>query len=510
MDTRATDADAEAPSVPGFELGRRIGRGATCEVWVAACEADGRRVALKVVHADLAAVEAAAREAALSANAASAHLVRIEACLPMPDGRVALVMPHLGGGSLDALVRARGHLDPGEVVTVLAPVASALARLHALGVVHGDVSPGNVLLDLDGRPHLGDLGVGRILGEPPAGVWGSDGYVAPEVVLGAEPSPTADVYSLGALGWLCLTGCVPGAPGLRPALGELAGPADTPELSAVIAALDSAMDSDGTRRPDADALAWALFAAATPLPIHLVKGDDDVSAVTYRLRAAAGAGEQVETLQPSAGRGLRWRSAELHGPARHGAGGRGPLWRGWLPWAGAVAAIAVGALMVAALGAAGPGWPGGRGAVTGPAEQLTAARPPDPRLDAEAPSGRPKELMSALVEARAAAFRSATPSRLREIDAPGSAAWSRDVAAVTELRRSGVRYVGLHHEVVRATTVALEGDRAVIRTRVDTTGYVVEGRTAAEERPPSAGAPVLVDLVRTEDGWRVSDLRAGG
>ncbi|MGB7819457.1 MAG: serine/threonine-protein kinase, partial [Ornithinibacter sp.] len=218
-------AEESAPMVPGFELGRRIGHGATSEVWVAATEADGRRVALKVVHADLDEVQAAAREAALSAAVASPHLVRIEACLPLPGGRVALVMPHLAGGSLEALVEARGHLEPGEVVTVLAPVASALARLHAVGVVHGDVSPGNVLLDLDGRPHLGDLGVGRIVGEAPAGVWGSDGYVAPEVVLGSDPSPAADVYSLGALGWLCLTGSVPGAPGLRPALADVAGAA---------------------------------------------------------------------------------------------------------------------------------------------------------------------------------------------------------------------------------------------------------------------------------------------
>jgi len=112
--------------------------------------------------------------------------------------------------------------------------------------------------------------------------------------------------------------------------------------------------------------------------------------------------------------------------------------------------------------------------------------------------------------ARAAAFRSASPSRLSEVDAPGSAAWSRDVSDVTELERSGVRYVGLHHEVVAATTVAVEGARAVVRARVDTSGYAVTGRGDREERPPSAGASVLVDLVRTDAGWRVSDLRADG
>ncbi len=120
--------------------------------------------------------------------------------MPLPDGRVAVVMPHLLGGAVDALVRHRGHLSPGEVVTVLAPVASALGRLHDLGVVHGDVSPGNVLLDLDGRPVLGDLGLGHVVGDVSPGVWGTDGYVAPEVLLGADPTPASDVYALGRRG----------------------------------------------------------------------------------------------------------------------------------------------------------------------------------------------------------------------------------------------------------------------------------------------------------------------
>ena len=161
------------PAVPGHELGTLLARGGTSEVWAGVALDDGRRVAVKVVHADVALVEAAAREAAVSAAASSAHVVAVEACVELADGRVARVMPHLLGGALDALVRSRGHLSPGEVVTVLAPVASALGRLHDLGVVHGDVSPGNVLLDLDGRPVLGDLCIGHVVGEVSPGVWGT-------------------------------------------------------------------------------------------------------------------------------------------------------------------------------------------------------------------------------------------------------------------------------------------------------------------------------------------------
>src|SRR6478735_4309230 len=280
------DAPSPAPAVPGHELGALLARGGTSEVWAGVALDDGRRVAVKVVHADVALVEAAAREATVSAAAASAHVVTVEACVPLPDGRVAVVMPHLLGGAVDALVRHRGHLSPGEVVTVLAPVASALGRLHDLGVVHGDVSPGNVLLDLDGRPVLGDLGLGHVVGEVSPGVWGTDGYVAPEVVLGGDPSAASDVYALGALGWLCLSGTVPGPPGLRPELSAVCRAGEGSE--ALVAALAQAVSPDPGDRPGAHELAWLLFGAAEAEPLQLVHGDDEVSAVTYRLRAAAG------------------------------------------------------------------------------------------------------------------------------------------------------------------------------------------------------------------------------
>ena len=251
----------------------------------------------------------------MSARAASAHVVAVEACVPLPDGRVAVVMPHLLGGAVDALVRHRGHLSPGEVVTVLAPVASALGRLHDLGVVHGDVSPGNVLLDLDGRPVLGDLGLGHVVGDVSPGVWGTDGYVAPEVLLGADPTPASDVYALGAVGWLCLSGTVPGPPGLRPELAQvcLAGEGSEP----VVAALAAAVSAEPADRPGAHELAWLLFGAAEPEPLRLVAGDDEVSAVTYRLRAAAGR-------PPSAAASGRWRWSAPPGAVAAAPGGEAP------------------------------------------------------------------------------------------------------------------------------------------------------------------------------------------
>jgi hypothetical protein len=516
------------PAVPGLELGALLARGGTSEVWAAVSLDDGRRVAVKVVQADAALVEAAAREAAVSAAAASANVVAVEACLELPDGRVALVMPHLLGGALDALVRARGHLSPGEVVTVLAPVASALGRLHDLGVVHGDVSPGNVLLDLDGRPVLGDLGLGHVVGEVVAGVWGTDGYVAPEVLLGGDPTAASDVYGLGALGWLCLSGTVPGPPGLRPELSEVCRAGEGSE--ALVAALALAVSADPGDRPGAHELAWLLFGAAEAEPLRLVQGDDEVSAVTYRLRAAAGRPPASSARrrwfasrvpnrspgQPPEHPTRGWRSARGRHATdrvrREWGGGerRRPLEPRRAPTVLAIVLLvpALVALLVLAVGVLGPEGDSA-GATPHDAPVGSPSTPAaDPRLDADAPRSRPQELLAVLAEARAAAWREATPALLGEADAPRSAAAVSDAEAVSEVARAGVRYTGLRYSVAEVRTVSASLGRAVLLARVDAGRYAVTGPAGSTSRAAVQGTTVLVDLVHTDVGWRVSDVRA--
>ena len=488
------------PEVPGYELGELLAEGGTSQVWAGVGLSDGRRVAVKVVHAALGSVEAAAREASLSARAASTHVVTVEACVELADGRLAVVMPHLRGGSLDRLVDARGHLAPGEVVTVLAPVASALGRLHDLGVVHGDVSPGNVLLDLDGRPVLGDLGLGQVLGEVSPGVWGTEGYVAPEVLLGADPAPASDVYALGALGWLCLTGTVPGAPGLRPELGDisLAGAA----AEGLVRVLDTALDPDPSRRPGAHELAWHLFRAAEAQPLDLVRVGDEVSAVTYRLREAAA--RRDDDGQPAGGRHRRRVTGGAPLTRWFGRLGPGrPV--GVAVFGTAVLALVLGVLVVAV--AATDATSTRSVAASGKAPGPGSTPAPDPRLDARAPSERPAELLTTLADARARAWRESTAALLHAADAPASPAAARDAAAVTDLARAGLRFTGLRYTVVEVETVSATADAAVLRARIDTGAYAVSGPSGSTPRPASTGSPVLVDLVRTDVGWRVRDLR---
>jgi len=97
------------------------------------------------------------RELALLRSVRHPFVVPLLDAVVLDDGSVALVLALVDGGSLRSLVGARGHLTAGEVVTVLSPLARAIGDLHGLGIEHGDVAPGNVLIERCGRPLLADL-----------------------------------------------------------------------------------------------------------------------------------------------------------------------------------------------------------------------------------------------------------------------------------------------------------------------------------------------------------------
>jgi len=131
----------------------------------------------------------------------------------------------------------------------------------------------------------------------------------------------------------------------------------------------------------------------------------------------------------------------------------------------------------------------------------------DPRADPRAPRTRADELLVVLADARAAAWREATPALLHAAEAPGSALAARDAADVAEVERGGLRYTGLRYTVGDVSVVSATGQRAVLRARVDAGPYSITAATGSTPRPAVGGAPVLVDLVRTDRGWRLADLR---
>lgn len=160
--------------------------------------------------------------------------------------------------------RARGHLTPGEIVTVLAPCAEAVAFLHASGVVHADLSPANVVFDSAGRPLVGDRERLASSATSTTSVTAQTDSSLPEVRYADSPVSGSDVWSLGALGWHALTGRTVEPFQDLGALDDLAPDA----LVALRSLIVECLAAEPGERPTADTLATRLFAACDPAPVE--------------------------------------------------------------------------------------------------------------------------------------------------------------------------------------------------------------------------------------------------
>ena len=130
------------------------------------------------------------------------------------DGQLYLAMRYVEGSDLKTLIAREAGLAPPRALALCAQVAAALDAAHACGLVHRDVKPSNVLLDLREHVYLADFGLTRRLAEH--GISGEHGlslgtpaYVAPEQIRGDNVDGRSDVYSLGCLLYECLTGQAP-------------------------------------------------------------------------------------------------------------------------------------------------------------------------------------------------------------------------------------------------------------------------------------------------------------
>lgn len=370
-------ADRPIPVVPGYVLEELLGRGGSGQVWRGRPRGGGAPVAVKVlVRGD---PDRQVREAALLAELDHPHLVRLHRVVRRESrggaADIALVLDLLPGGSLAALLARHGRLRPGEVVTAVAPVAAALAHAHERGIVHGDLSPGNIVFTAEGRPVLTDLGTARLVGEarraemtPP--------YVDPVVARGGAPGPASDVFGVAAAAFHALTGISPWNAADPEGTLQVAGRGEVPDLALLapeapaelVRVVSRGLSVEPHLRGSAAAFALDLRHACRPEPVRL-----PTHGVPDELLGRSGEGPRTElTHQVPDRRPRAAHAAEVPGrAARLGAilwphriappGGTAPgprmvaALRRWAPSLAALLVVAVAVLGAAWLGA---GWGG--------------------------------------------------------------------------------------------------------------------------------------------------------
>lgn len=135
------------------------------------------------------------------------------------DDRVLFTMPLVRGGTAALLIKDYGRLPPLWAITLLDQLLQALAAVHAVGLVHRDVKPSNLLLEATGRDRpvlrLTDFGIAAAIDDPRltrvGEVIGTPGYLSPEAAYGADPDPRQDLYAAGLVTLELLTGVKPGS-----------------------------------------------------------------------------------------------------------------------------------------------------------------------------------------------------------------------------------------------------------------------------------------------------------
>jgi hypothetical protein len=466
----------ERPGIPapatigGYRIVRTLGAGPRATVRLG--HAEGHPPAAVKTFAAAVPADDIEREAEALMRAAGDHVVRLDDLALDEHGRPAFLLERVAGPSLGALLDRRGAIRPGEAVTILAPLAATIARMHAGGVVHGALEPACVLFSDAGSPTVVGFGDARLLDLAATG----RARVAERTQLLARDREALRRLVLTVLERTALA--TAGEVAARRALTELPEGVDY-----------------------AERLADAVFELAEPEPVDL-----DPAAVAGSVPARlTGAPVGAPTRVPAGSRGSgaaprllvdglqvpEWLRTALGGraataPARLRAAAasvRRPFWI-----AGGAAAVALTAALVLVPADGPPGDGPASGIATEPAAADPAQPAPEERraaqpavLDGDDPAAATRELL----DARAECFRDLSVLCLDAVDQADSSASAADTASILAAQEGG----GIAADGVvidgTAETVERMGDTALVRI------------TAPDAEPAS----VLV--IRTEAGWRI-------
>ena len=442
-----------AITVPGVTLTGVAGFGADGAVH-RGTDADGRAVAIRLLPEAPAGLVARARAAAQVHHPGIAAVRELK---ETPAG-LAVVQDFIEGPTLSTLRAARRGLQAAECVQLALGLLAALECLHAAGIIHGDVSPANVIVmpttDGAGRPVLVDLAGG------PDPDRGTRGFRAPEVEAGAALGTAADVYSAAQLSlWA-------------------AGPDARAEVAAQLAPL---LSRDPGERPSAQRGQQMLDGGAQ-VAIALAPAEVLASA-TLREHAA----RELTT---------RARSRRTRPRRRHRAIGR----RRWLLRGAALAAL-LALVMGTVLWQRPVGVPAEAPPKAGPV-RVAAATDPDTELAAAVRN---------LFATRDTALTARDAVALAEVTVPGSPLAATDAALLADLTEVGLQLRGYQTEVLSLTVLSAEAGTAVVRAEVHQAAHERVGADGSVVPVPEQSSQCLrldLDRADVEAPWRAAAATA--
>ena len=276
--------DFQAALAGEYSLHRELGRGGMGIVYLARDVRLDRDVAIKVLPSHLAETEESRerflREARTAAGLSHPHIVPIHR-VGEASGFVFFVMAYVEGETLGDRLRTRGPLPPDEAARVLREVAWALAYAHGRGIVHRDIKPDNILLEAGtGRAMVTDFGIAQGGGTAgpvtdPGKIMGTAHFMSPEQAASEAVDGRSDIYSLGVVGYVAVSGRLPFEATNLPALLVRQATETPPSVQraapglppALVATIDRCLARNPADRfADGEALAAALAPAPDPRP----------------------------------------------------------------------------------------------------------------------------------------------------------------------------------------------------------------------------------------------------
>ena len=203
-------------SFGNYLIEKELGQGGMGTVYLAMDQGLNRKVALKILRADLSHDPEFSRkfleEVEVTASLAHPNIIRVFT-LGEHDGRLYLVMEHLDEPSLEQKMEQQGKIPERQVLEIGLGIASALQFAHeATGLIHRDIKPGNILFGRGNIPKLADFGLAAgarsALGQQDE-IWGTPYYVSPERLVREPEDIRSDIYSLGATLYHAMAGRPP-------------------------------------------------------------------------------------------------------------------------------------------------------------------------------------------------------------------------------------------------------------------------------------------------------------